>query len=46
MRIKIASQGADFYRTYFNEREIARYITEITFFGKPQTPFGWNTDIY
>ena len=45
-RIKIASAGADFYRKYFSETEVARYIEEVTFHKKPQSSFGWNTEIY
>ena len=45
-RLEIARAGAEFYRTYFNEREVCRYIAEVTFHGKPQSSFGWDTGIY
>jgi hypothetical protein len=46
LRQNIASASANFYRQYFNEREVARYIVEVTFNTKTITAFGWNTDIF
>jgi glycosyltransferase involved in cell wall biosynthesis len=47
-RQKIARAGAEYYRTFFNEFEVARYMIQVTFALDTKTPqdFAWKTDIF
>jgi hypothetical protein len=45
-RQKIASMGANFYRTYFNEKKITEYMLDVTLHGKPTSDYGWHTMVY
>jgi hypothetical protein len=45
-RQKIAAQGADLYRTHFNERVITEYMIDVTFNGKPAKNYLWDKGVY
>jgi spore maturation protein CgeB len=45
-RQKIATLGANFYRTYFNEQTITDYMIDVTFNGKSNKNYPWDKGVY
>ncbi|MEM6603161.1 MAG: glycosyltransferase [Pseudomonadota bacterium] len=45
-RVKIATEGANYYRKHFNEQKVAGYIIDVTFNASPQSDYKWHREVF